>query len=133
MQIIALTSAQDGDLVQQALQAGAISYLLKNVSALDLDQAIRSAVAGRPMLSEEATAALVRAVQHGMGPGSDLTEREREVLQLVARGHSNTEISELLSISTSTIKFHLASICSKLGVSSRSEVIAMAYQHRLVT
>jgi two-component system, NarL family, response regulator LiaR len=133
IQVIALSSAQDGDLVKQALQAGAISYLLKNITAFDLAQAIRAAMAGRPVLSQEATAALVQTVRQDDELGSDLTTREREILQLVAQGRSNVEIAEQLSISRSTVKFHLASIFSKLGVSSRAEVIALAYQHRLIS
>lgn len=133
IQVVALTSSQESGLVRQALQAGAISYLLKNVSAIDLAQAIRAAAVGRPVLSEEATATLVQSVREESGLGSDLTEREREVLQLVAQGLSNMDIGERLSISRSTVKYHLASIFSKLGVSGRSEAIALAYQHRLVS
>jgi len=133
IQVIALTSSQDSELVKQALQAGAISYLLKNVSAIDLAQAIRAAAAGRPVLSQEVTAALVQAVRRDSGLGSDLTGREREVLQLVAQGLSNMQIGERLSISPSTVKYHLTSIFSKLGVSGRMEAVALAYHHRLVS
>jgi NarL family two-component system response regulator LiaR len=133
IRVVALTSSHDSDLVKRALQAGAIGYLLKNVSAIDLAQAIRAAVVGRPVLSQEATAALVQSVHQDSGLGSDLTEREREVLQLVAQGLSNMDIGERLSISRSTVKYHLASIFSKLGVSGRLEAVALAYQHRLVS
>jgi two-component system, NarL family, response regulator LiaR len=123
-EVIALTSAHDGALVNEALEAGAISFLMKNVSAFELAQAIRPAAAAT---------ALVQRVRQSGGLGSDLSEREREVLQLVAQGRSNAEIAEALSISRSTVKFHVSSICSKLGVSSRAEAIALAYQHRLVS
>jgi NarL family two-component system response regulator LiaR len=132
-QVIALSSSQDSKLVKQALQAGAISYLLKNVSALDLAQAIRAAVAGRPVLSQEVTTVLMQTIYHDSGLGADLTEREHEVLRLVAQGLSNIDIGERLSISPSTVKYHLANIFSKLRVSSRMEAIALAYQHRLVS
>jgi two-component system, NarL family, response regulator LiaR len=132
-EVIALTSAHDGALVNEALEAGAISFLMKNVSAFELAQAIRAAAAGRSVLSEAAATALVQRVRQSGGLGSDLSEREREVLQLVAQGRSNAEIAEALSISRSTVKFHVSSICSKLGVSSRAEAIALAYQHRLVS
>jgi NarL family two-component system response regulator LiaR len=133
IQVIALTSAYDGELVKEALQAGAISYLTKNVSAFDLAQAIRAAAAGRSVLSEEAATALVQNVREVGRLGSDLSEREREVLQLVAQGYSNMAIAEQLSISRSTVKFHMAGICTKLGATSRAEAIALAYQHNLVT
>lgn len=133
IQVLALTSSQDSDLVARALQAGAIGYLLKNVSALDLAQAIRAAIAGRSVISPEATAALAQSIRESKGLGSDLTEREREVLQLVAQGLSNMEVGQRLSISRSTVKYHLASIFSKLEVSGRQEAIAFAYHHRLVS
>jgi NarL family two-component system response regulator LiaR len=133
IQVVALSSSQDSKLVKQALQAGAISYLLKNVSALDLAQAIRAAVAGRAVLSQEATAVLMQIICPDSGLGGDLTEREHAVLQLVAQGLSNMEIGERLSISPSTVKYHLANIFSKLRVSSRVEAIALAYQQGLVS
>ena len=132
VQVVALTSSPDSELVKQALQAGAISYLLKNVSALDLVQAIRAAYAGRSVLAPEATAALVQTVRTGPELGKDLSAREREVLQLVAQGLSNAQVAAQLSISRSTVKFHLASIFSKLGVTNRPELIALAYQQHLI-
>jgi two-component system, NarL family, response regulator LiaR len=133
VQVIALTSSQDGELVRQVVQAGAISYLLKSVSALELAQAIRAAHAGRSVLAPEAAGVLLDSLRGGHAPGHDLSEREREVLQLVAQGLSNLQIAQQLSISRSTVKFHLSSIFSKLGVSNRPALIALAYQHHLVS
>ena len=83
----------------RALQAGAISYLLKNASHLQLAEAIRAAVAGRPTLAPEATQALIQAALGPPAPGSDLTPREREVLALMVDGKSNAEIAECLMVS----------------------------------
>lgn len=132
VRVIALTSFQEEGLVQRALQAGAIGYLLKNVSAAELAGAIRAAHAGRPTLAPEATQHLVRQAAMGAAPGHDLTAREREVLELMARGLSNTQIAAYLVVSRSTVKFHVSSILSKLGVASRTEAVALALQRHLV-
>ncbi len=92
--IIILTSFHEQDLVEQALKAGATSYLLKNVSASELAAAIQAAHAGRTTLAPEATAALINATRQKSDVGSDLTEREREVLMLLVHGKSNSEISD---------------------------------------
>jgi NarL family two-component system response regulator LiaR len=132
VQVIALTSFREVMLVQKALQAGAISYLLKNVSADELAAAIRAAHAGRSTLAPEAAEALVRAATQPPAPGFDLTARERDVLELMVKGLSNVEIAERLVVSQSTIKTHVSSILAKLGVTSRTEAVALAIQHHLL-
>jgi NarL family two-component system response regulator LiaR len=132
VQMIALTSFQEKELVQDALQAGAIGYLLKNVTGDDLYQAICRAYAGRPTLAPEAIQALIRPNEEESTLGKDLTRREREVLGLLAKGFSNPEIAERLVVSRATVKVHISSILTKLNVSNRSEAISIAIQHKLV-
>jgi two-component system, NarL family, response regulator LiaR len=132
-QIIALTSFNDEILVKSALQAGAISYLLKDVSGNELAQAIRDAYAGRPVISAEVTKTLIDATSQGAAPIPDLTEREREVLLLMVDGLSNSQIAERLTVSPSTIKSHVSSILAKLGVASRTEAVALALRQKIAS
>jgi len=132
VQVIALTSFKEKDLVRDALDAGAISYLLKNVSGSDLAEAIRAAHAGRSTLAPEAVEALVQPAAPASGLGQDLTRRERQVLALLAKGLTNPEIAERLVISHSTVKVHVSHILAKLEASNRGEAIALAIQHGLV-
>jgi two-component system, NarL family, response regulator LiaR len=132
IQVIALTSFKEKELVEGAMEAGAIGYLLKNVSADELAEAIREAHAGRPTLAPEAAQALIQATRKPPRIGFDLTERELEVLALLVEGLSNPEIADRLVISRSTAKFHVSSILSKLGVSSRTEAVSVALQNKLV-
>jgi two-component system, NarL family, response regulator LiaR len=133
IQIVALTSFREDDLVKSALQAGAIGYLLKNVGADELAEAIRSAHAGRPVLSPEAAQVLIHASLQTDQPRYDLTEREREVLGLLVKGLSNNDIADRLVVSRSTVKFHVSSILSKLGVSSRTEAVALALNNKIIS
>lgn len=133
IQVIALTSFIEGDLVKNALEAGAIAYLLKDVDADEIAQAIRAAHSGRATLSPDATQALVQSSNQPPVPGLDLTEREREVLALMVEGLNNTQIAEKLTVSPSTIKSHVSSILSKLGVTTRTEAVTLAFRHRLVS
>jgi len=131
--IIAMTSFEEEALVHDVLAAGAISYLIKNVTSDELASAIRAAYLGRSTLSPEATRALIQATRPTKEPSFDLTEREREVLNLVVQGQSNQQIADNLVISLATVKAHISSILSKLQVSSRSEAIAFAIKNKLVS
>jgi two-component system, NarL family, response regulator LiaR len=132
IQVLALTSFREDDLVQRVLQAGAIGYLLKNISAEQLAAAIRAAHAGRPTLAPEATQALIQAATKPPAPEVALTPRELAVLTLVVQGLPNRAIAAQLAINPSTVKFHISSIFSKLGVASRTEAATCAMQLGLV-
>jgi NarL family two-component system response regulator LiaR len=133
VQILVLTSYKEKEYVRGALEAGAIGYLLKNLSAAELAQAIRSASVGEPTVAMEATRTLIDVVTEPIMPGADLTERERQVLALLAHGLSNTQIALQLELSPSTIKNHISRIFSKLGVATRTEAATLALRHKLVT
>jgi NarL family two-component system response regulator LiaR len=133
IKIIAMTSFEDEELVHGVLAAGAISYLLKNVTSDELAKAIREAVSGRSTLSPEAARVLVQATRPKKQPLFDLTEREWEVMNLVVQGNSNQQIADAMVISIATVKAHISSILSKLQVSSRAEAIAFAIKNKLVS
>jgi NarL family two-component system response regulator LiaR len=132
VQVIALTSFLEEDLVRQALQAGASGYLLKDVNSDRLAEAIRSAYRGRPTIDPAAAQVLVRAARQPSSLGSDLTAREREVLALLAEGMPNKKIAQVLTVSPGTVRLHVSNILSKLGVSNRTEAATLALQHNLV-
>jgi NarL family two-component system response regulator LiaR len=126
VKVIALTSYKEEELVQGALKAGAIGYLLKNVSAEELANAIRAAHAGRPTLAPEAAEVLIRAATRPAEVSAGLTGRELEILQLMVDGLSNPEIAKKMYVSRSTVKFHVSNILMKLGAASRTEAASMA-------
>lgn len=129
--VIALTSFQEGSLIQHALDAGATGYLMKNVSARELAAAIRSAHQGRMTLSPEAAEALIhaRAQAKEIDP---LTERELEVLRLMVEGLNNAQIAERLVVSLSTVKYHIGNILMKLRVDNRVAAVTVAMQNKLI-
>jgi len=133
VKIIAMTSFEEEELVQGVLAAGAISYLLKNVTADELVMAIRAASLGKPTLSPEAAKVLIHATHPEAHPWSDLTEREMEVLNQVVQGKSNQQIAETMFLSLATVKAHVSNILSKLQVSSRAEAIAYAIKNKIVS
>jgi NarL family two-component system response regulator LiaR len=133
VQVIALTSFKEGAVIKKALEAGAIGYLLKDISADDLVWAIRAAHTGRATLSPEAAQALVETANQPPAPGLDLTEREREVLALMIEGLNNTQIAGRLTVSPSTIKSHVSNILSKLGVASRTEAVTLALRNHILS
>lgn len=131
-QVIVLTSFDEEGLVQNAIKAGAISYLLKNVSVDKLASAIHAAHSGQSMLSQEATRALISATRKTDAIDYQLTEREIEVLELLVQGLTNNEIADALTISYSTVKKHVSNIHSKLHTTNRTEAVALAIQKKLV-
>jgi two-component system, NarL family, response regulator LiaR len=132
VRVIALTSFPEENLVHQALQAGALSYLMKNVGAAELAAAIRSAKANRPTLAPEAAQALIEHATRPVAPRFELSPREREVLGLMVQGLSNRAIAERLVVSLSTADFHVSNILGKLGAASRTEAVALALQNHLL-
>ena len=132
IKIIALTSFSEQNMVQGALQAGAIGYLQKNITAAELGNAIRSAYAGRMVLSPEATQVLAQSVTQSHLPGNELTERERDVLRCMVEGMNNNEIAEKLVVSLGTVKFHISNIFQKLGVDSRVEAVKLAIEQKII-
>ena len=132
VKIIALTSFLEEELIRNMLKSGADGYLLKDVSAKELAEAIRTSYQGRSTIDPAAAQVLARALRKSPPPGHDLTEREREVLSLLANGKTNKEIAEELTLSPTTVRGHVSNILSKLGASNRTEATALALEHKLV-
>jgi DNA-binding NarL/FixJ family response regulator len=131
VEVIALTSVLEDNSVIGAIRAGAIGYLLKDTEADELINAIKSAAAGQVQLSPKAAARLMREVRAPESPEA-LTERETEVLRLLAMGQSNKEIAHTLTIGEKTVKTHVSNILSKLNVSSRTQAALHAVRIGLV-
>jgi two-component system, NarL family, response regulator LiaR len=132
IQVLMLSSSKDEDLIKSAIQAGAIGYILKDISVNEMAVAIRNAFHGQSTLSPAATQALVAVTARAPEAEYHLTEREQELLQLLVHGLSNSEIADQLTISLSTVKFHISSILNKLNVSSRTEAAVLALEKHLV-
>jgi DNA-binding NarL/FixJ family response regulator len=131
-EVIALTSVLESKLVVGALRAGAIGYLLKDTQAAELRRAIKAAAAGQIQLSPQASAYLLREVQTA-GTSEELTERETEVLRLLAQGQSNKDIARSLQIVENTVKTHVQHILAKFGVQSRTQAVLYAMQLGLIS
>ena len=132
IEVVALTSFIEEDRVTAALEAGASGYLLKDADADEVAAAVRRAHAGEVHLDPQVARMLAQRVR-GPYPGQEpLTEREREVLRLVARGHSNKEIAALLDITERTARTHVSNILGKLDLASRTQAALWAIEHRAV-
>jgi two-component system, NarL family, response regulator DevR len=128
--ILMLTSYTDDDAVISSILAGASGYLLKHLSRAELLRSIRLVASGQTLIDANVTKqAMERLTQM---PGSELTEREREVLTLIARGYTNKQIADTLYVSEKTARNHVSHILEKLGLSRRSEAAAFAVEHKLV-
>jgi NarL family two-component system response regulator LiaR len=132
VRIIALTSFADPRLVQEAVNAGAVGYLLKNVTAPMLAEAVIRAAEGQAVMGPEAVQALVQMAADPRPIGSDLTARERDILALLVKGLTNQEIAQKMTISEATVRFHVGNVLSKLEVGNRTEAVQVAFKHRLV-
>jgi two-component system, NarL family, response regulator LiaR len=131
-QVVVLTSFQEAPMVREALKAGAIGYLLKDVAIDELAQAVRNASRGQSTLHRAATQALIQSPAPRLDLMEELTERQREVLGLVVQGRSNQEIARELYLGLSTVRFHVSAILAKLGAANRAEAAAMAVKHNLL-
>jgi DNA-binding NarL/FixJ family response regulator len=131
VRILMITSYADDDAILSSVLAGASGYLLKNVSRAELLRSIRLAATGQSLLDANTTKQWMEQLQTQV-VGSELTEREREVLALVARGYTNKQIAEALFVTEKTARNHVSHILEKLGLSRRSEAAAFAVEHKLV-
>jgi two-component system, NarL family, response regulator LiaR len=132
IKIIALTSFNDEDLIRKSLKAGAVSYILKNISGAKLVKTIKDVYKGKLTLSSQATKVLLSELREPPDETIKLTQREKEILALIVEGLSNKQIAERLFLSSSTVQFHVSNLLSKLGVSKRTEAAYIALKQKLV-
>ena len=131
-QVLVLTSFTEAGMVRDALKAGAVGYLLKDVAIDELAQAVRNASHGQSTLHRAATQALIQPQPARPQLMEELTERQREVLALIVQGRSNQEIATQVYVSLSTVRFHVSAILAKLGAANRAEAAAMAVKYNLL-
>jgi NarL family two-component system response regulator LiaR len=132
IKIIALTSFTDKKLIGDALRAGAISYIVKNISPAKIIEAIRNSFSGETYLSPEVAKLVVEEMRERSQNKYNLTEQELKILSYIVKGLSNKEIANRLVVSHNTIKFHISNIFSKLRASSRAQAAVIATKERLV-
>jgi two-component system response regulator NreC len=125
-QIVVLTAHREPELARQALDAGALGYVLKDAANVELVEAVRGAAAGESFLDPRLTAGLARS------PLDGLSKREIDVLRLIARGHTNAEIAQLLYLSVRTVESHRSHVQSKLQLSTRAELVGFALESGLL-
>ncbi|MFD1204595.1 MULTISPECIES: response regulator transcription factor [Sporosarcina] len=132
--IMVITSFLDDDKVYPALEAGAISYILKTSNAKRIAEAIRETLSGKTVLEPEVTSKMMQKMRSGNDrqPHEELTDRELEILLLLAQGKSNQEIADELFIALKTVKTHVSNLLSKLEVQDRTQAVIYAFQNKLV-
>jgi len=130
--VVVLTMQNDPAFAREALQAGARGYVLKEAADSELVQAVRAAANGRTYLNPELGGRMAAAPPEPAGPPDDLTERELEILRLIALGHTNAEIGKRLYLSVRTVESHRAHIQQKIRRSTRAELVAYALEHELI-
>ena len=132
VKVVVLTSFIDKKLIKDAFKAGAIGYILKNISGDSLVESIRNANIGKSTLSSEASDYLISNFKDPSPADYQLTNQEINILKHLVHGMSNKKIAQIQVLSLSTVKFHVSNILSKLGVSSRAEAIAVAMNNKLI-
>jgi len=132
IKVVTLTSFADKKLIEDSLKAGAIGYVLKNISGDKLVATIRDADKGKPTLSSEASDFLISNIKKPPVADYRLTSQEKNILACLVEGLSNKKIAQKLVLSLSTVKFHVSNIINKLGVSSRTEAVSLAIKNKLV-